>query len=205
MPVKLIQLELGPWPMNGYIVADERTSIGAIIDPGENSDAILEAVNTLQIEKILLTHGHMDHVGALDEVKTALDVPVHIHPADGEHFSLPYDVPLNDGEMISLGDSSLKVVHTPGHTDGQCSFILDHRVVVGDTIFVGGPGRTWSPEGFATTMETMQNIVFSWQDNTAFYPGHGPSGTIGEERSDFEAFLERGWSEDLHGDVTWRE
>jgi glyoxylase-like metal-dependent hydrolase (beta-lactamase superfamily II) len=205
MTAKLIKLTLGPWPMNGYIVADEGTKIGAIIDPGEDAEVILEAAKDLRIEKILLTHGHMDHVGALDEVKNALTVPVLIHQADAENFSLAYDTPLKDGDEIALGETTLKVVHTPGHTDGQCCFIIDHRVVVGDTIFVGGPGKTWSPEGFATTMKTMQNIVFKWPDETEFYPGHGPSGMIGVERSAFEAFLERGWSEDLQGDVTWSQ
>jgi glyoxylase-like metal-dependent hydrolase (beta-lactamase superfamily II) len=97
------------------------------------------------------------------------------------------------------------VVHTPGHTDGQCCFIIDHRVVVGDTVFVGGPGKTWSSEGFATTMKTMKKIIFAWPDETEFFPGHGPSGVIGTERPAFEAFLSRGWSEDLQGDVTWLE
>ena len=203
MPTKLIKLELGPWPMNGYIVTDEETGIGAIIDPGEDAEVILEAVKALQIESILLTHGHMDHVGALDEVKSALNVPVHIHPADGESFSISSDLPLTDGEAITLGDTTLQVVHTPGHTDGQCCFIVDHRVVVGDTVFVGGPGKTWSTEGFAATMKTMEHIVFGWSDETEFYPGHGPSGTIGGERPAFERFLASGWSEDLYGDVLW--
>jgi glyoxylase-like metal-dependent hydrolase (beta-lactamase superfamily II) len=203
MPAKLIKLELGPWPMNSHIVADEETGSGVIIDPGEDAQTILDAVNALQIEKILLTHGHMDHVGALDEVKNALNIPVHIHPADAVTFSLSHDVPLSDGEVITLGNSSLQVVHTPGHTEGQCCFIVDHRVVVGDTVFVGGPGKTWSPEGFATTMKTMETIVFAWADETEFFPGHGPSGTIGSERPAFEKFLSKGWSENLYGDVVW--
>ena len=203
MPTKLIKLELGPWPMNGYIVTDEESGKCIIIDPGADAEVILNAVKDLQVERILLTHGHMDHVGALDEVKDALNVPVHIHPEDAATFDLPYDVALIDGEAIALGGTKLRVIHTPGHTDGQCCFIIDHRVVVGDTIFVGGPGKTWSPEGFATTMETMEKIVFAWSDETEFNPGHGPSGTIGKERSVFEAFLARGWPEDLQGDITW--
>jgi glyoxylase-like metal-dependent hydrolase (beta-lactamase superfamily II) len=74
---------------------------------------------------------------------------------------------------------------------------------VGDTLFVNGPGRTFSPDDFSTTMWTMQQIVFDWPDETEFYPGHGPSGTIGAERPAFEAFVKKGWSKDLEGDVTW--
>lgn len=205
MPTKLIKLELGSWPMNGHIVVDEETGIGAIIDPGADAEVILDAVKDTQIERILLTHGHMDHVGALEEVNAGLNIPVHIHPADGAAFSVAYDEPLRDGERLALGNTSLQVVHTPGHTEGQCCFIIDHRVVVGDTVFVGGPGKTWSPEGFATTMETMKHIVFAWPDETEFFPGHGPSGMIGVERPAFEGFLARGWSADLQGDVTWSE
>lgn len=205
MPTQLIKLELGPWPMNSYIIVDQGTGVGAIIDPGEDAGVILEAVKDLNIERILLTHGHPDHVGALEEVKNALSLPVHIHPKDADTFAIPFDQPLEDGDKISLGDISLEVVHTPGHTAGQCCFIIDHRVIVGDTIFVGGPGKTWSPEDFSNTMETMEKVVFKWSDETEFFPGHGPSGTIGIERPAFEAFLTRGWPEDLHGDVTWSE
>ena len=74
---------------------------------------------------------------------------------------------------------------------------------MGDTVFVGGPGRTWSPADFTVTMQTMQNIVFQWSDETKFFPGHGPSGIIGKERPAFEAFTARGWSDDLEGDVSW--
>ena len=205
MPAKFIPLTLGPWPMNAYIVAAEGTGIGAIIDPGADPELILEVAKDFQIEKILLTHGHMDHVGALEEVKTALTVPVLLHPDDADKFSLSYDTSIHDGDQIVLGDTTLRVVHTPGHTPGICCFIIDHRIVVGDTIFVGGPGKTWSPKEFATTMDTMQKIVFRWPDDAQFYPGHGPSGTIGVERPAFEAFLARGWPEDLHGDVAWSE
>jgi hydroxyacylglutathione hydrolase len=205
MPTQLIKLELGPWPMNCYIIIDGGTGVGAIVDPGEDAEVILEAAKDLTIERILLTHGHPDHVGALDEVKKALNVPVHIHPKDASAFSIPFEIPLKDGEVISLGETRLHVVNTPGHTEGQCCFIIDQRVIVGDTIFVGGPGKTESPEDFSTTMETMEKVVFKWTDETEFFPGHGPSGTIGAERPAFEAFLARGWPGDLQGDVTWSE
>ena len=84
-----------------------------------------------------------------------------------------------------------------------CLDLGNSRIVVGDTIFVGGPGKTWSKKEFATTMQIMQEIVFTWPDETRFYPGHGPSGVIGQERPAFEAFVARGWSRKLYGDVTW--
>ena len=127
-----------------------------------------------------------------------------MNPLEAQEFDLDFDLPLEDGQIITLGNSWLNAIHTPGHTPGMTSLDLaDGRILVGDTIFVGGPGKTWSEEDFATTMRTMQQIVFAWPDETRFYPGHGPSGVIGQERPAFEAFLARGWSPDLFGDVTW--
>ena len=95
-------------------------------------------------------------------------------------------------------------IHAPGHTPGMTCFDLgDGRIIVGDTVFVGGPGKTWSSEEFTQQMKTMQEIIFAWSDKTEFFPGHGPNGIIGNERPAFEAFLKRGWSPDLFGDVTW--
>ncbi|NIM94951.1 MAG: MBL fold metallo-hydrolase [Anaerolineales bacterium] len=205
MSTKLLKYEVGPWPMNTYLLQCENTGLCAIIDPGADPEILLENAAGARIDKILITHGHPDHVGALDIVKTATGAPVHLHPSDAETFELDYDVLLSDGDLLEIGDLRIRVVHTPGHTLGQCCFVIDHRIVVGDTIFVGGPGKTWSAEDFSTTMETMQNIVFRWPDETEFYPGHGPSGKIGDERPAFEAFVARGWPEDLHGDVTWLE
>lgn len=204
MQVKLIQKAVGPWPMNTYIVIDEATQTSVIIDLGAEPDTILSLVAGTKVDKILLTHGHEDHVMALDNVKDATNAPIYLHPKDAAHFDLNFDIPLQGGDEIPVGDRTLEVIHTPGHTPGQCCFALgDGRIVVGDTIFVGGPGRTWSPEDFATTMQTMRNIVFQWPDETEFFPGHGPSGKIGDERTAFEAFVARGWPEHLEGDVAW--
>ncbi len=85
----------------------------------------------------------------------------------------------------------------------MCCFDLgDGRVLVGDTVFRGGPGKTWSAEDFTRQMQTMQEIVFAWPDETLFFPGHGECGRIGDERPLFEAFLRRGWPPGLFGDVT---
>jgi hydroxyacylglutathione hydrolase len=204
MPIKLITQAVGPWPMNTYIVIDEEKSNSAIVDPGADPDTILTLVEGTNIEAILITHGHPDHIGALAEVKAATQAPVYMNPLEAQEFDLDFDLPLEDGQIITLGNSRLNAIHTPGHTPGMTSLDLaDGRILVGDTIFVGGPGKTWSEEDFATTMRTMQQIVFAWPDETRFYPGHGPSGVIGQERLAFEAFLARGWSPDLFGDVTW--
>lgn len=204
MALKLIKQEVGPWPMNSYVVICEQTKTSAIIDPGSDADTLLGLVEGTTVDKILLTHGHGDHVGAVEAVKTATGAPVYLHPADAEHFGLSYDQALSDGDVVEVGSHSLRVSYTPGHTPGQVCFDLGNgNVVVGDTLFVGGPGKTWSAGDFATTMKNLQAVVFQWPDDTQFHPGHGPSGVIGEERLAFEAFAARGWPDSLYGDVTW--
>ena len=204
MALKLIKQKVGPWPMNSYVVICEETKTSAMIDPGADAATLLGLVEGTNVEKILLTHGHGDHVGALEAVVQATGAPVYLHPADAEHFGLNYDHPLSDGDEVKIGNYTLRVSHTPGHTPGQVCFDLgDGNVVVGDTLFVGGPGKTWSAEDFATTMQNLQAVVFQWADETQFHPGHGPSGVIGEERPAFEGFAARGWPDDLYGDVTW--
>lgn len=204
MALDLIKLEVGPWPMNSYIVVCPETKTSVIIDPGANADALLKQIDGTNVSAILLTHGHPDHVGALDEVKQQTQAPVYLHPADASHFGIVFDIALKDGDQIQIGNSSLQVIYTPGHTPGQCSFDLgDGRIIVGDTVFVGGPGRTWSSADFALTIDTMKNTVFQWPDETIFYPGHGPAGKIGTERPAFEQFTARGWADTCYGDVSW--
>ena len=205
MTVKLLTKPVGPWPMNTYAVVCDITQASAIIDPGADADEILAMVEGTRVDKILLTHGHPDHVGALEAVKETTGAPVYLHPADGEKFNVKYDLSLEGMEYIDVGKQQLRTFHTPGHTPGQTCFDLgDKRIVVGDTLFVNGPGHTRSAKDFSTTIEMIQEVVFAWPDETEFFPGHGPIGKIGEERPAIEAFIEKGWPQDLHGDVTWK-
>jgi len=102
--------------------------------------------------------------------------------------------------VISSTNFYVLTTTSPGAT---CFDLGDGRVLVGDALFVGGPGATQTPQDFTLTMQNMQTIFFTWPNETRFYPGHGPSGVIGQERPAFESFLKRGWADDLCGDVTW--
>lgn len=205
MPVKLLHKSVGSWPMNTYLIVCEQTGYSSIVDPGADPEVILALAEGTQVEKILITHGHLDHTGAVISIKEATGALVYLHPAEAALHDLTYDIALHDGLWISVGEAQVRAIHTPGHTPGMTCFdLLDGRILVGDTIFVGGPGKTWSHQDFLTTMQTMQKIVFAWPDETVFYPGHGPSGRIGDERPDFEVFLKNGWPDDLQGDVAWK-
>ena len=204
MKAKLISRRVGPYSMNTYAVLDERKKTSAIIDPGGEPDVIMDMVAGYHVVMILITHGHSDHISDLETIRQNTKAPVYIHPSDGNLYGVSDFEPLFDGQRLSIGDLRVKVIHVPGHTPGQCCFDLgDGRILVGDAIFVGGPGRTASPDDFKTTMESMKNIVFKWADQTTFYPGHGPFGTIGQERPAFENFVHLGWTPRTHGDITW--
>ena len=204
MSLKLLQKTVGPWPMNTYVIICEESKSSAIIDPGADAKDILAMTEGTRISKILLTHAHRDHVGALAEIKQATRAPIFLHPDEKEMFNVRFDVSLRGGDTLKVGNHRVHTFHTPGHTPGMICFdIGDSRIIVGDTLFVNGPGATKTPRDFAITMRTMTNIVFKWPDDTEFFPGHGPSGKIGDERSAFEAFVKNGWAKDLCGDVTW--
>ncbi|MBN1991068.1 MAG: MBL fold metallo-hydrolase [Anaerolineae bacterium] len=194
---------IGPWPMNAYALICSDTRQSVLIDPGAAPETLTKILADSTPIAILLTHAHPDHVGALDEMRARLQVPVYMHPADSP-MMISADQWFADGETFILGNHTLCIIHTPGHTHGMVTIMLpDHRAIVGDTIFQGGPGKTWAPHYFKVTLDTMRNIVFKWPDETECFPGHGPSFRIGDERPAFTAFLQRDHPDDLYGDVTW--
>ncbi len=204
MALELHRLEVGPWPMNCYLVRCSETEQVAIVDPGEDAHTILDAVPAGDVCCILLTHAHPDHVGALDTVREATGAPVGLHPADAEMFGVEGDFPLLDGMEVMVGRGKLLVAHVPGHTPGSVCFRLDGQAVVGDAIFPGGPGHTDSPEALVSSLVSLERIVFAWPDGTELWPGHGDGTTVGAERAAFFRFRDQEHPPQLSGDVTWR-
>jgi glyoxylase-like metal-dependent hydrolase (beta-lactamase superfamily II) len=202
-------LPVGAYQSNCYILVDPSTTNAVLIDAGGDSEIILERLKDLQVRQILITHGHGDHVSALEVVRSKLRVPVGIHPADSAKFDINADIELNSGDEIHIGKEKIIVVSIPGHTPGSICFqLIDEgkidRVIVGDAIFPGGPGATSTPEDLKISLESLERTVFTWDDKTRLYPGHGESTTVGAERKDFEEFCAKPLPPDLYGDVSWR-
>ena len=207
--LQLRKLVVGSWAVNCYLVVDGGTNQAVLVDPGEEAKKILAWVKDVNIDRILLTHGHFDHVGALEAVREALGVSVGMHPADQEYFNLKADFDLEHGDMIPIGNGQLQVVFVPGHTPGSVAFILVEeggfsQVIVGDAIFPGGPGKTEDHAALRTSLESLQREIFAWDDAVQLYPGHGDTTTVEVERPYFEAFIAKPLSPDVFGDVSWR-
>ena len=205
-PLQLETRQVGPWPMNTYALICSTSNQSVLIDPGADPKTLQEMLGTSDPIAILLTHTHPDHIGALDEMRQQLNVPVIGN--DGPHEPLGKDVGvdqiLRDGDTFQLGDHQLKIYYAPGHIGDQICFAIenDSHVIVGDTIFDGGPGRTWSNEGFKTSLLTLRNVVLAWPDETICHPGHGPSFRLGDRRAVVDAFLRKDHG-DFYGDAAW--
>jgi len=195
-------LVIGGIETNCYLVWDEETMEGVVIDPGGEGERILRGIRELKIkpQAILLTHGHGDHIAAVGVVKEATGAPILIHQKDAEMLinpqkSLlafmgqnkelpPADRILAEGDQIRFGKVEVKVVHTPGHTPGGVCYLGPGIAFSGDSLFAGSIGRTDFPGGsYDELIQSIQDKLLVLPDETRVYPGHGPQTTIGAERS----------------------
>jgi glyoxylase-like metal-dependent hydrolase (beta-lactamase superfamily II) len=204
------QLELrmrhvGPWQMNTYALVCPTTRQSVLIDPGAEPETLQDMLAGSRPIAILLTHTHFDHVDALEEMREILNVPVMAHRGPhSQGLLVNASRHLTTGDTVQIGDFSTRVFDAPGHINDQICYYLedDTRAIVGDTIFEGGPGKTWSPADFKTTIKTLQDVVLAWPDDTICYPGHGPHFRLGDDRLAIEAFLQKDHG-DFYGDATW--
>ncbi|MDD4773883.1 MAG: MBL fold metallo-hydrolase [Eubacteriales bacterium] len=199
--IKISTFILGDMQTNCYFLIDERSSETAVVDPAASADKIIRKINerNLKVKYIILTHAHFDHMMALEELRDMLRVPVYVHEQDAPALlnpeqsymnsfgnskvpGKPADLLLNDGDTLSLGQSSIKILHTPGHTKGSICLITEDNIISGDTLFRGDIGRYDLYGGdFNQLKQSLQKIA-ALDGDYKIYPGHGSSTGLNTER-----------------------
>jgi hydroxyacylglutathione hydrolase len=196
-------LVVGALETNCYLAYCPDTRAAAVIDPGAEPEKIIHGIAELELKPTILinTHGHVDHVGANKDIKDKYDIPLCIHEADqkmlasvlqsglsfllGSKASPDADRFLRDGEILDIGHQQLEVIHTPGHSPGSISLKSNGLIFSGDTLFCGGVGRTDLPGGSWKELEkSINERILRFPDDVLILPGHGPSTTVGQERTD---------------------
>ena len=191
---------------NCYLVWDEANQ-AVVIDPGDEASKIIDEITKLQLDvkKIILTHGHYDHVGAVNEVKKTTGAQVICHQEEksivedetlslglylGKEVSLPkVDACVSEGDEISVGNLNFSVIHTPGHTKGGMCLLAGDSLFSGDTIFYGTLGRWDFPTGDLSKLtHSITRKIFNLPENTVIYSGHGPETTVGAEKRQNEVY-----------------
>ena len=202
--MKVTIIPVTPFQQNSTILQCEQTNQAAIVDPGGDLDRIMAQVETLGVtlEKILVTHAHIDHAGGVAELSIATGLPVEgpqledrfwidLLEQQGAMFGLPGSSPftpdrwLEEGDVVTLGNLRMEVRHCPGHTPGHIIFYeAESKIaIVGDVLFNGSIGRTDFPRGdYATLIHSIKNRLWPLGDDVQFVPGHGPVSTFGHER-----------------------
>src|SRR5215211_1057747 len=174
--VEVHKVVVGPYDNNVFVVRCRATGESVMIDAANEHELLLELCQKLDVRRVLETHGHFDHIGAVPQIReagyevgvTALDAPML--------KDVGYDVLLDDAEVIEVGRLRLHAIHNPGHTPGSISFHVEGTPLLfsGDTLFPGGPGATKFPGGdFASIIDSIEARLFTFPDDTLVLPGHG--------------------------------
>ncbi len=191
--VTVTYITVGQLDNNAYLIEDSETGDALLVDAPDDAPALIEFVGEAPLLGVFTTHGHWDHHQAIPEVTRTLGVPFMLHPLDAAIAEKVVDVDIVAGPL-SIGSTMATVLHTPGHTPGSVCLAIDGVVLTGDTLFPGGPGATrFEHSSFTTIIESIENQLFALSDDTLVLPGHGTSTTIGTERPQLAAWIERGW------------
>jgi len=199
----LMRLVVGPLQVNCFLLADDKTKEAVVIDPGDDAQEILRIIREkrLKVKYIINTHAHFDHIGANRAIKEATGAELLLHEDDAAMLATvssqsrsfgmsPVSSPepdrlLKQGDVITAGEISLKVLHTPGHTPGGISLLEEGLVFTGDSLFAGSIGRTDFPGGdLLTLLRSIRTNLMTLPDDTKVFSGHGPASTIGDERAE---------------------
>jgi hydroxyacylglutathione hydrolase len=196
-------IPLGPLGTNCYLLTNTETKRAVVIDPGMNPQPLIRRVQDLEVEAILLTHAHFDHIGGVDELRKLKKCPVYLHDLEADWLSTPKkngslmwpevgppvstdpaEYALDEGQVLQLLGESIKVFHTPGHSPGSVSFLLGDTLFSGDVLFKLSVGRTDLTGGnHNDLMDSITGKLFKMDDRIQVYPGHGPRTSIGFEKA----------------------
>ncbi len=201
MPLKYETIVNGPFQENCFLVWDDESLKGILVDPGDEAERLVQTAQFLnvEIEGIYNTHAHIDHAGAVAKLKEMLNIPFALHPEDkpllermsqqAQMFGLPpiespsVDIDLSPGEKLTLAGHECTVLHTPGHSPGGVCFSFKEIVLVGDTLFSGSIGRTDLPGGsYEQLIDSIKTQLLVLDDDVRVLNGHGPATSIGVER-----------------------
>jgi glyoxylase-like metal-dependent hydrolase (beta-lactamase superfamily II) len=192
--VRIDKIVVGPFENNVFVVRCKGSGEAAIIDAANEHDLLLEVSRATGVRRVLTTHGHWDHIQAVTAVR---DAGIDVGIAAEDATMLPsYDFTIPDDDVMRVGRLRLRTIHTPGHTPGSTSFLLEGKPVLfsGDTLFPGGPGNTSFPGGsFEQIIESIDRRLFTLPDHLLVLPGHGLDTTIGTERPHLNEWIDRGW------------
>jgi len=195
--------ELGSWTTNAYLVRCKTTGKSFLVDAPANIYTLVKRMGGEVPEWLLLTHTHLDHIEGLKALKARINIPVAVHSEDAPNLPIAANKYLGDGDILRIGELQVTVIHTPGHTPGSVCFQLGEYLITGDTIFPGGPGKTWSKEDFQRIIRSITGKIFNLSDKTQIFPGHGSPTILKKEKEEFAIFSSRPHAPDLHGDVSW--
>jgi glyoxylase-like metal-dependent hydrolase (beta-lactamase superfamily II) len=196
--VRIRKLSVSEMDNNVYVVSCLVTGRSLLVDVADRAPRLLEALEDTDPVAAVQTHGHWDHVRAWDGI-TAAGIEIWGHADDAPLFPDALDRTLTDGELLTVGELAVEVLHVPGHTPGSLLYLVQGatrlHLFSGDTLFPGGPGNTFgSPDAHRQIMDGLEQRIFArLPDATHVYPGHGDDTTLGAERPHLQEWRERGW------------
>ncbi len=201
--IQIKRLDFAPAASNAYIIVCRTTGKSLLVDAPAEANTIMAALEGTRPQYIFLTHNHRDHIGALAELRDKLKIPLIAHTLDTRNLTSVPEILADEGNILSVGNLKLEILHTPGHTPGSICLKTGGYLIAGDTIFPGGPGHTRTPADFKQIVKSISEKILVLSDDTLIYPGHGEATVLRKEKNEFDIFSSRPHSADLCGDVLW--
>ena len=203
--VRIVQVgPMGPYGNNAYIVRDVGAGKSLLVDMPLDEGPLLAAIAAEGgVQQVIATHWHPDHWATYDAVRAATGAPVHVGAAEVNLAEERIDGRLEDGAEVRVGSIRVGIIHTPGHTPGSISLRVGGAVISGDTLFEGGPGKTFAAGDLETIIASIESRLLPLPPETVVLPGHGGSTTIERSRGGVAAYRRSPKPAGFHGDVEW--